>query len=163
MWFRVGQTDIRFGKLELCLVTSLQFGQMPTGVVYNFKDVKGGVLDRYFGGELPTFDMILQRLDQGNFSHANDAIKLAYLFLGHVLLGIEYQKTVPRWAYHILLETVYDWSGKSEDAKSKTQPELECRGERIWLCMGLPVLVYRVYSAPHRSAWNPNWIRLSLI
>ncbi|KAK3211241.1 hypothetical protein Dsin_015947 [Dipteronia sinensis] len=72
---------------------------MPTGVVHNFKDVKGGVLDRYYGGEVPTFDMILQRLDQGNFSHATDAIKSAYLFFfGHVLHGIEYQKTVPRWA-----------------------------------------------------------------
>ncbi|KAK2637712.1 hypothetical protein Ddye_025507 [Dipteronia dyeriana] len=99
MWFRVGQTDIRFGKLELCLVTGLQFGMIPTNVVHGYEDVGGCVLDRCFGGKLPTFHMIINLLDAGNFDQPDDAIKLSYLFiLGHVLLGIEYRKTVPRWA-----------------------------------------------------------------
>ncbi|KAK2644648.1 hypothetical protein Ddye_019843 [Dipteronia dyeriana] len=43
--------------------------------------------------------MIINRLDEGNFDQPDDAIKLSYLFiLGYVLLGIEYGKTVPRWA-----------------------------------------------------------------
>ncbi|KAK3221377.1 hypothetical protein Dsin_008402 [Dipteronia sinensis] len=99
MWFRVGQTDIRFGKLEFCLVTGLQFGTIPTNVVHGYEDVKEGVLDRCFSGKVPTFHRILNRLDEGNFDQPDDAIKLSYLFLlGHVLLGIEYGKTVPRWA-----------------------------------------------------------------
>ena len=99
MWFRVGQTDIRFGKLEFCLVTGLQFGTIPTGVIRGYEDVEGGVLDRCFDGKVPTFHTILNQLDEGNFDKCDDAIKLSYLFLlGHVLLGIEYGKTVPRWA-----------------------------------------------------------------
>ncbi|KAK2652102.1 hypothetical protein Ddye_011958 [Dipteronia dyeriana] len=58
MRFRVGQTDIRFVKLEFCLVTGLQFGMIPTNVVHGYEDVDGG----------------------------------------HVLLGIKYGKTVPKWA-----------------------------------------------------------------
>ncbi|KAK0596212.1 hypothetical protein LWI29_013689 [Acer saccharum] len=99
MWFRVGQTDIRFGKLEFCLVTGLQFGTIPTSVVRGYEDVEGGVLDRCFDGKVPTFHTILNRLDEGNFDKSDDVIKLSYLFLlGHVLLGNEYGKTVPRWA-----------------------------------------------------------------
>ncbi|KAK2642107.1 hypothetical protein Ddye_023870 [Dipteronia dyeriana] len=43
MWFRVGQTDIRFGKLEFCFVTGLQFEMIPTNVVHGYEDVEGGV------------------------------------------------------------------------------------------------------------------------
>ncbi|KAK3212165.1 hypothetical protein Dsin_016871 [Dipteronia sinensis] len=97
MWFRVSKTDIRFRKLEFCLVTSLQFGTKPTSVVHGYEDIEGGVLDSCFGGKVPTFHTILNRLDKGNFDQPDDAIKLSYLFLmGHVLLGIEYGKTVPR-------------------------------------------------------------------
>ncbi|KAI9162204.1 hypothetical protein LWI28_024884 [Acer negundo] len=99
MWFWMGQTDIRFGKLEFCSVTGLQFGTIPTGVIRGYEDVEGGVLDRCFDGKVPTFHTILNRLDEGNFDKSNDAIKLSYLFLlGYVLLRIEYGKTVPRWA-----------------------------------------------------------------
>ncbi|KAK0586215.1 hypothetical protein LWI29_002914 [Acer saccharum] len=91
MWFRVGQTNIRFGKLEFYLVTGLQFGTILTSVVRGYEDVEGGVLDRCFDGKVPTFHTILNRLDEGNFDKSDDAIKLSYLFLlGHVLLGIKY-------------------------------------------------------------------------
>ncbi|KAK0590964.1 hypothetical protein LWI29_033750 [Acer saccharum] len=80
MWFRVGQIDIQFGKLEFCLVTGLQFGTIPTSVVRGYEDVEGGVLDRCFDGKVPTFHMILNRLDEGNFDKSDDAIKLSYLF-----------------------------------------------------------------------------------
>ncbi|KAK2642362.1 hypothetical protein Ddye_024125 [Dipteronia dyeriana] len=74
MWFRVGQIEIRFGKLEFCLVTGLQFGMIPTNVVHGYDDVDEGVLDRCFDGKLPTFHVIINRLDEGNFT---DQIKVA--------------------------------------------------------------------------------------
>ncbi|KAK2638071.1 hypothetical protein Ddye_025866 [Dipteronia dyeriana] len=86
MWFRVGQTDIRFGKLEFCLVTGLQVGMIPTNVVHGYEDVDGGVLERCFDGKLPTFHVIINWLDERNFDQPDDAIK------------IEYGKNVPRWA-----------------------------------------------------------------
>ncbi|TXG69128.1 hypothetical protein EZV62_004063 [Acer yangbiense] len=56
-----------------------------------------GCVSRCFDGKVPTFHTILNQLDEGNFDKSDDAIKLSYLFLlGHVLLGIEYGKTVPR-------------------------------------------------------------------
>ncbi|KAK2645849.1 hypothetical protein Ddye_021044 [Dipteronia dyeriana] len=72
---------------------------IPTNVVHGCEDVDRGVLDRCFDGNLPTFHVIINRLDEGNFDQPDDAIKLPYLFiLGHVLLRIEYGKNVPRWA-----------------------------------------------------------------
>ncbi|KAK2655692.1 hypothetical protein Ddye_008744 [Dipteronia dyeriana] len=85
MWFMLGSHEVRFLKVELCIITGLRFGVVPD--TSSYVSVDHGLHHRYFGGkdEISSFELrdVLRR---GEFQQAYDSVKLCLIYLLNLIL-----------------------------------------------------------------------------
>ncbi|KAK2662338.1 hypothetical protein Ddye_000912 [Dipteronia dyeriana] len=97
MWFMLGTHEVRFSKVEFCLITELRFRVVLD--TNNYVSVDNGLHHRYFGGkdEILSFELrdVLRR---GEFQKAYDSVKPCLIYmLNWILMGLDERVKIPVW------------------------------------------------------------------
>ena len=86
MRFLLGKQEVRFSKVEFCLITGLKFGVIPDTASYVM--VENGIHERYFQGRDIEFEKLRAVVRSGGFVQQYDAVKLCLLFMFNwILMG----------------------------------------------------------------------------
>ena len=87
MRFLLGKHDVRFSRVEFCLITGLKFGVIPDTA--SCAMVENGIHERYFQGRDIEFEELRAVLWIGIFMEQYDVVKLCLLFmLNWILMGL---------------------------------------------------------------------------
>ena len=102
MRFVLGDVNVRFSKIEFCLITGLKFGVVPDTTEYS--EVENGIHRRYFGGrDEVKIDELKERVQEGGWTEEFDAVKLCLLLLLHLFLnGADERGKVPIWQLRLV-------------------------------------------------------------
>ena len=101
MRFLLGKHEVRFSKVEFCLITGLKFGVIPDTASYAM--VENGIHERYFQGREIEFEELRAVVRSGVFAEQYDAVKLCLLFmLNWILMGVDERDKVPVWQFRLV-------------------------------------------------------------
>ncbi|KAK0584354.1 hypothetical protein LWI29_011836 [Acer saccharum] len=113
MRFMLGNTSVRFSRVEFCLITGLKFGVVPDTTGY--LAVENGIHQRYFGGrDVVKIEELRAKVRLGQWTEQFDVVKLCMLSMLHVFLtGVDERGDVPIWQLRFVENLdafdVYPW------------------------------------------------------
>ncbi|KAK2661229.1 hypothetical protein Ddye_007762 [Dipteronia dyeriana] len=102
MQFMLGNTSIRFSKVEFCLITGLQFRVVPDTTKY--VEVENGIHQRYFpGADEVSLEEIKGVVTVAEFGEAYDVVKLCLIYmLNWILMGVDERFKILVWQFWLV-------------------------------------------------------------
>ncbi|KAK2634743.1 hypothetical protein Ddye_029535 [Dipteronia dyeriana] len=102
MRFMLGTNEVRFSKVEFCMITVLQFEVVPD--TSRYVNVDNGLHHWYFGGkdEISSVEFRdVLRLDE--FQQAYNCVKLCLIYmLNWILMGLDERLKIPVWQIRLV-------------------------------------------------------------
>ncbi|KAK2653655.1 hypothetical protein Ddye_013511 [Dipteronia dyeriana] len=100
--FMLGTHDVRFLKVEFCLIIRLRFGVIPD--TNNYVSMDNDLHHRYFGGKDEILYMELRDvLRRGEFQQAYDSVKLCLIYmLNWIFIGLDERVKILIWQLRLV-------------------------------------------------------------
>ncbi|KAK2655168.1 hypothetical protein Ddye_008220 [Dipteronia dyeriana] len=116
MQFMLGTHEVRFSKVEFCIITGLLFEVVPNMTRYHTMD--NGIHQWYFAGmEEISFAELTVVLSCGEFQQAYDNVKLCLIYmLNWILMGLDERVKIPVWQLRLVEDLdafdVFPWGAQ---------------------------------------------------